>query len=172
MVPTYEADLAAWIDGTVQLLREKEFDAIDVDALIEELSSLGSSERSAIENYLYQLLYHLLKLRYAPTLDIERAGRPWRLSINESRRGIQRRIKRSPSLSGYPLEVLPEEYPAARRQAAEALALPLATLSEACPWGIDEILDSDFFPERDNGSRGGNRSASSAKQRTEYDKCV
>jgi hypothetical protein len=83
MVPTYEADLAAWIDGTVQLLREKEFDAIDVDALIEELSSLGGSERSAIENHLYQLLYHLLKLRYAPALDLERADRQWRLSIDE-----------------------------------------------------------------------------------------
>jgi hypothetical protein len=147
MVPTYEADLAAWIDGTVPLLREKAFDTIDVDALIEKLGSLGSSERSAIENDLYQLLYHLLKLRYAPALDIERAGRQWRLSINESRRGRQRRIKRSPSLLGYPLEVLPEEYTDARRQTAEALALPLATLSEACPWGIDEILNSDFFPE-------------------------
>jgi hypothetical protein len=32
------------------------------------------------------------------------------------------------------------------RQAADALALPLSTLAEACPWGMDEILDSDFFP--------------------------
>jgi hypothetical protein len=147
MVPTYESDLAAWIDGTVQRLREKDFDAIDVDALIEELDSVGASERRAIENHLYQLLYHLLKLTHAPALDLERAGRQWRLSINESRRGIQRRIKRSPSLSGYPLEVLPEEYTDARRQAADALALPRSTLSEACPWGMDEILDSDFFPE-------------------------
>jgi len=87
MAPTYEADLAAWIDETVQLLREKEFDAIDVDALIEELDSVGGSERSSIENYLYQLLYHLLKLTHAPALDLERAGRQWRLSINESRHG-------------------------------------------------------------------------------------
>jgi hypothetical protein len=99
-------------------LREKDFAAIDVDALIEELDSVGGCERSAIENDLYQLLYHLLKLTHAPALDLERAGRQWRLSINESRRDIQRRIKRSPSLSGYPLEVLPEEYTDARRQAA------------------------------------------------------
>jgi hypothetical protein len=44
--------------------------------------------------------------------------------------------------------VLPEEYIDARRQAADAWALPLSTLSEACPWGMDEILDSDFFPEQ------------------------
>jgi len=42
--------------------------------------------------------------------------------------------------------VLPEEYTDARRQAADALALPLSTLSEACPWSMDKILDSDFFP--------------------------
>ena len=46
------------------------------------------------------------------------------------------------------LTVLPEEYADARRQAADALALPLATLAEACPWGMDEILDGDFFPEQ------------------------
>jgi hypothetical protein len=65
-------------------LREKDFAAIDVDALIEELDSVGGCERSAIENDLYQLLYHLLKLTHAPALDLERAGRQWRLSINES----------------------------------------------------------------------------------------
>lgn len=74
MVPTSKADLAAWIDRTVQLLWEKEFDAIDLDALIEELSSLGGSERRVLENDLYQLLYHLRKLRRAPALDLERTG--------------------------------------------------------------------------------------------------
>jgi hypothetical protein len=83
-------------------LREKDFAAIDVDALIEELDSVGGCERSAIENDLYQLLYHLLKLTHAPALDLERAGRQWRLSINESRRDIQRRIKRSPRFRGTP----------------------------------------------------------------------
>ena len=87
MAPAYESDLAAWIDGMVQWLREKAFDAIDVDALIEELDSVGGSERSA------------------------KATAAW-------------------------------------RQAAVALALPLATIPEDCPWGIAEILDRDFFPEQ------------------------
>lgn len=47
MVPTYESDLAAWMDGTVQRLGEKDFAAVDVDALIEELDSVGGCERSA-----------------------------------------------------------------------------------------------------------------------------
>ncbi|MDH3604630.1 MAG: DUF29 domain-containing protein, partial [Candidatus Tectomicrobia bacterium] len=118
---TYETDFAAWVEETAQLLAERQFEKIDFDALIEELGSWGGSERSAIENHLYPLLYHLLKLHYATSLDIERAGRQWRLSINEARRGIQRRIEKSPSLAAYPLEVLPKEYASARRQTADAL---------------------------------------------------
>ena len=146
---TYETDFAAWVEETAQLLAERRFQQIDFDALIEELNSLGGSERSAIENHLYQLLYHLLKLHYARALDIERAGRQWRLSINEARRGIQRRIEKSPSLAAYPLEVLAKEYDSARRQTAEALDLPVASVVEECPWTIDEVLDPDFFSSRE-----------------------
>lgn len=149
MARLYDTDLAAWSEKTAQLLVEGRHDELDLDALIEEILDLGRAERDAIESHLYQLLYHLLKLSYGSALDVERAGRGWRLSINEARRGIRRRLQRSPSLADYPLEVLGVEYEDARLQAAEALALSVEDLPDQCPWTIDQVLDTAFWPSGD-----------------------
>ena len=100
MTCLYDSDMAAWCEKTAQLLAEGRHDELDLEALIEEIRGLGKAERDAIESHLYQLLYHLLKLCYGHALDIERAGRGWRLSVNEARRGMRRRLQKSPSLTG------------------------------------------------------------------------
>ncbi|ETX04806.1 MAG: hypothetical protein ETSY2_26680, partial [Candidatus Entotheonella gemina] len=41
----YETDYTAWADHTAQLLTKRRFDEIDLEALIEEVTSLGASER-------------------------------------------------------------------------------------------------------------------------------
>lgn len=146
MTRLYDTDLAAWSEKTAQLLVEGRHDELDTDALIEEILSLGKAERDAIESHLYQLLYHLLKLSHGRTLDIERAGRGWRLSINEARRGIRRRLQKSPSLAGYPLEILALEYEDARQQAAEALSIAIAEVPEQCPWTLEQVLNASFWP--------------------------
>jgi hypothetical protein len=146
MARLYDTDMAAWSEKTAQLLIEGRHDELDLDALIEEILGLGKAERDAIESHLYQLLYHLLKLAYGNALDVERAGRGWRLSVNEARRGMRRRLQKSPSLAGYPLEVLDAEYEDARRQAAQALLIPIENLPEPCPWAIEQVLDAEFWP--------------------------
>ena len=147
MARLYDTDIAAWSEKTAQLLLEGRHDELDLEALIEEVLGLGKAERDAIESHLYQLLYHLLKLCYGRALDIERAGRGWRLSVNEARRGIRRRLQKSPSLAGYPLEVLGAEYEDARQQAAEALLIPIGDLPEQCLWTLEQILDAAFWPQ-------------------------
>lgn len=148
MARLYDTDLAAWSEKTAQLLAEGRHDELDLDALIEEILGLGKAERDAIESHLYQLLYHLLKLGYGSALDVERAGRGWRLSVNEARRGIRRRLQKSPSLAGYPLEIMGVEYEDARRQAAEALSILMENLPAQCPWTFEQILDAAFWPQR------------------------
>ncbi|MEH2344121.1 MAG: DUF29 domain-containing protein [Nostoc sp.] len=41
----YETDFAAWTEKTVQLIRAGQFGQVDWDAVIEEIESLGRSER-------------------------------------------------------------------------------------------------------------------------------
>jgi Domain of unknown function DUF29 len=44
-------------------------------------------------------------------------------------------------------ELLSWAYPKARHLAATETGLPRATFPDTCPWGVDELLDDDFWPE-------------------------
>lgn len=50
----YETDYTAWADQTATLLMERRFDEIDLEALVEEVTSLGANERRAYRSCLRQ----------------------------------------------------------------------------------------------------------------------
>ena len=62
----YDQDYYLWITETAQLLREKDFNQVDLDNLIEEIESMGRSEKKAVRSNLRILLMHLLKYKYQP----------------------------------------------------------------------------------------------------------
>jgi hypothetical protein len=62
MINTYLTDVNGWIKSTIDLLREKRWNEIDIDHLIEEVEDLGKSERRGITSQLTRLLLHDLKL--------------------------------------------------------------------------------------------------------------
>ena len=101
MSATYKADFNLWIEQTAQLLRSHRWHEIDVEHLIEEVESLGKSERLFIASQLTRLLLHLLKWQYQP----QRRSDSWLDSITDSRTQIELTILDSP------ISVLPEECP-------------------------------------------------------------
>jgi len=139
---SYESDFARWAAEQGALLRDGRLDALDRDNLAEEIESLGRSERYEIESRLKVLLVHLLKWAFQP--GKRKAG--WKATIREQRGRIARRMRESPSLAGYPGEILAEEYPYAVAGAAEETGLPEETFPAACPFTIEQILDADFLP--------------------------
>lgn len=145
MSSLYEIDFAAWIDETAQLLKSGQFEQIDLAALIDEVETLGRSERHAISSHLYQLLLHLLKLTYAPSVDLERAARGWKSNVHNARVALEERLQDSPSLASYPLEVMARQYDKARKEVIISLDMELDDFPSECPWTIDQILDEDFF---------------------------
>ena len=60
----YETDYQRWLQTMVHYLQERNFDAIDWNHLIEELESMGKSEKRALLSLLTRLLEHVLKLAY------------------------------------------------------------------------------------------------------------
>src|SRR5437016_10687217 len=90
----YETDFVEWADHTAALLRERRYDEIDMDALIEEVEGLSGSQRSAVRSQLARMLMHLIKQRIQP----ERSGASWRESIADARTQITFDIHDSPSL--------------------------------------------------------------------------
>jgi len=57
----YETDYNQWLKETVKQLQERNFEQVDWDNLIEEIESMGKSDRRALMSLLTRLIEHLLK---------------------------------------------------------------------------------------------------------------
>jgi hypothetical protein len=97
----YEQDLAAWFEDTIAKLRARQFDAIDLDSLIEEIEGLAGRDRRELKNRLNVLLAHLLKRLY---VDCAEDYRGWELTIREQRNQLSDLLEQSPSLRTYWIE--------------------------------------------------------------------
>jgi hypothetical protein len=109
---------------------------------VEEIESLGRSERYAIESHLQNLLTHLLKWRCDPATAPRRG---WRIAIRNARLDIAKRARGR--LQDYPAQYLAMAYLHAREDAADETDLPLTTFPEACPWPVEQVLAPDFWPD-------------------------
>jgi hypothetical protein len=146
MSTPYHTDFVAWADETAELLRQRRFAEIDLDALVEEVEGLAKRDRKAMRSQLQRLLIHLLKWHYLPN-DLERTHGNWGATIHHARDEITDDMEDSPSLRRYPAEVLDRVYQRARREVSYQTQLDLSTFPERCPWPIERILEDDWLPE-------------------------
>ncbi|AFZ35628.1 protein of unknown function DUF29 [Stanieria cyanosphaera PCC 7437] len=63
---TYDIDKEydLWSQEQADSLRNRAFDQLDIDNLIEELEALVRGEKSPVESLVYQILLHLLLINY------------------------------------------------------------------------------------------------------------
>ena len=111
----YETDYPLWARKQATYLRARQWDKLDIDMLAEEIDDMGRRDRDAIENYLINLLFHLLKWQY----QSEQRNNSWLGSIREARIRIAQKIRRAPSLTGYPVLVLDDAWQVARARDSE-----------------------------------------------------
>jgi hypothetical protein len=137
----YNQDYYQWLIQTAKLLKEKKFTQLDLENLIEEIESLGKSEKRAISSNLIIVILHLLKWRYQP----EQRSNSWKSSIREHRRRMQELLTDSPSLKNYLPEILADCYLAAKKQASDETGLSVVAFPEECPFSLAESLDEDFL---------------------------
>ena len=91
----YESDFLLWTQDTVAKIKAKDFDHVDFTNLIEEIESLGRSEKKELANRLETLLAHLLKRIY---IDMPQEFNGWERTIREQRRRLAQALKKTPSL--------------------------------------------------------------------------
>ena len=139
----YERDFNLWIESTVKLLNEGRLTELDVPNLIEEVETMGRSEKFALSSDLVIVLLHLLKWKYQPN----KRTRSWEKSIAEHRRRIIARIEGSPSLRGYYQQTFNKCYANARKQASIETKLSPNNFPEISPFSCEQVLDEDFLPE-------------------------
>jgi hypothetical protein len=142
----YEQDYYLWLDKTINLLENNQFSHLDLENLIEEISSIGKSEKRSLESYLTRLLEHLLKLGYWQS-ELEYNQRGWKNEIRNFRRAIKRIIADSPSLQPYLIEIFNNSFQEARISFIElsGMAENLVSLAPICT--IEQALNEDWFPE-------------------------
>ncbi|AKE62885.1 hypothetical protein MYAER_0525 [Microcystis aeruginosa NIES-2549] len=142
----YEQDYYLWIEKTISLLENRQFSELDLENLIDEISSMGKSEKRSLESYLTRLLEHLLKLAYWQS-ELEYNQRGWKNEIRNFRLRIQQIIEDSPSLKPYLLEIFSPCYQNARKLFLDlsGMAENLVGLAPICT--IEQALNEDWFPE-------------------------
>ncbi|QDZ39002.1 DUF29 domain-containing protein [Euhalothece natronophila Z-M001] len=141
----YETDYHLWVLETVKNLQNKEFEAIDWENLIEEVSDLGRRDRKKLKSLLKKLIEHLLKLKYWQAEKSRNQGH-WQAEITNFRQLIQDELEDSPSLQPYLHEIYPQCYTEARKIASQRSQLPLNTFPEEPIAPLEQILDENWLP--------------------------
>ncbi|MGH6921183.1 MAG: DUF29 domain-containing protein [Geminicoccaceae bacterium] len=141
----YEQDLFAWTQEQAQILRTRGTLGLDWDNLAEEIASMGRRDRRKLEGRLRRILHHLLKWQVQPGLR----GPSWRNTLIEQRRRAEKLLEESPSLRSHLWELVGEAYPDAVRDAVHESGLRPQAFAADCPFTVEQILDSEYFPEDD-----------------------
>jgi Domain of unknown function DUF29 len=102
-----QTDYVGWLNETIALLKQKKFDKVDWENLLEEIESLGRSQKRELRNRLITMLEHCLQLCYSDYLQDYRG---WQETIRRSQREIQYLLEDSPSLKQYWDEVFLDCY--------------------------------------------------------------
>lgn len=139
----YEDDFYAWTYEQAELLRLGRFREADLPNIIEELETLGRTERRALVSSYRLVTMHLLKWVF----QASHRSRSWTNTIRRERRNIEVTERESPSLRADAAAILREAYAQAREDAADETELPLSTFPAECPWTLTEVRDLGFMPE-------------------------
>jgi hypothetical protein len=140
---TYEADVVAWAKEQAALIRAGRFELLDVEHIAEEIEDVGKSEQRELANRMALLLAHLLKWEYQPSCQTA----SWQRTITEQRKGIKKRLAKSPGLQPVLSDADWQAQIWADAVAQAASETGLADFPEACLWSMrDEVLQEGWFP--------------------------
>jgi hypothetical protein len=138
----YENDFYGWITEQTGLLKLGRYNDLDTANLIEEMESMGKSEKRALESRLVVLLQHLLKWQHQPSFR----GKSWELTIKEQRLRIEKIMRDNPSLKRQLESCFFDAYQFAVIQAAKETGIDEKTFPTCCDWNLLQVLDANFLP--------------------------
>ncbi|SDY31328.1 protein of unknown function DUF29 [Allochromatium warmingii] len=139
----HDVDFYAWTQQQIDLLKMRRWSEVDLESLIEELTSMGAGERRELINRLAVLLAHLLKWQYQPSFR----GRSWQLTLKEQRRQLQRLLRDNPSLQVRLCDFVTDAYGDAMLLAAKETGLDENMFPDSCPYSEMDILNPLFYPD-------------------------
>jgi hypothetical protein len=149
----YEKDFAQWLSSQKAALKKNNWEAVDVEHLIENLEM--GDPKNTLESDLLILIAHLLKL-YIQSDAPDWMNKSWYDSIDEHRLRIQSALEKSGSLCHYLPDAVERVYPKARRLAIKegkradgrkVIKRKESDYPTQLPDGwFDYLLDEDWYP--------------------------
>lgn len=143
MNATYDTDFYSWTQQQAVLLKAGRFSDADLENIIEEIESMGRSEKRELESRLTVLLQHLLKWKYQPS----RRGKSWELTIKWQRVDFLKVLNENPGLKPHLHHILASAYEVAVIKAAKETRLSEKNFPPECPFEWENIIKPDFYPD-------------------------
>lgn len=140
---SYEQDFYGWTQEQAALLKAGRLTDLDIENLIEEVETMGRSEKRALESRLSVLLLHLLKWHYQPS----RRGNSWNFTIAEQRLKFQKVLAQNPGFKSEMQSILADAYEYAALKATHETGLRHDTFPIECPWTLEQLSDKTYFPD-------------------------
>lgn len=137
----YEIDDQQWLSETINLLKQKRFNELDLENLIEELDDLGSEKKNAISSLLIQIIKHLLLLQYW-TAEYENNVYDWRSEVVTFRDQIEGRLTKN--LYNYLQQEINNIYTKALKQVKIKTNFKV-DFPEECPYTLEQLLDENYL---------------------------
>lgn len=138
----YEIDDSQWLEETVILLKNHQFQQLDLENLIEELEDLGKEKKNAVASLLEQIIRHLLLLQYW-TIEAEYNAIHWQEEIYNFRTQLGRKI--TTNLRNYLAEELESIYQDAlgfvKIKTVNSVKFP-----PECPYSLEQLCDRSWLP--------------------------
>ena len=139
---SYDDDFFRWTVEQADLLRRGRFAEADLANIVEEIETLGRSEKRELESAYRLICLHLLKMVFQPS----HATRSWLRTIVRERNTAERVLDDNPSLKPRRDALLRSAYRQARKEAMAETGLPLPTFPETSPFTLAQIEADDFLP--------------------------
>jgi hypothetical protein len=140
----YDIDDDEWLEQTINLLKNHQFQQLDLDNLIEELEDLVREKKNAVASLLDQIIRHLLLLQYWTT-EAEYNAVHWQEEIYNFRTQLRRTI--TTNLRKYLKDELTSIYQDALGF-VKIKTTNLVTFPTECPYSLEQLLDRSWLPNQ------------------------
>ncbi|MBK1989384.1 DUF29 domain-containing protein [Sphaerospermopsis aphanizomenoides BCCUSP55] len=137
----YQIDENLWLEETIILLKEKRFQDLDLNNLIEEFEALGNRDKNAVASLLEQIIRHLLLLHYW-TEEYEMNGNHWQTKIIGFRNQLERLLTNN--LQNYLHSELEKIYRSALKYVKQKTRFKI-DFPEDCPYTLEQLLDENYL---------------------------
>lgn len=133
----YEIDDSQWLEEMIKLLKNRQFQSLDLENLIEELEDLGKRDKNTVFSLLEKIIRHLLLLQYWAN-EYENNSVHWQGEIYTFRTQLNRRI--NTTLRNY----LKSELDAIYKDALGFVKIKTqnsVNFPSECPYSLEQLLD-------------------------------